>query len=124
MNSDRSEAEQRDSTQEALAQASRALICPKWSIADGVLDIRGARFQNLPKLSNFNVVIALPDFRDSQTLDRLKELARAAHQDPDLTPVKVQPGVWRITVNKGGSKTTVEEPTEVDAYLSALENSQ
>jgi hypothetical protein len=111
-----------DVSQETLAQAVRAMRCEKWSISDGVLDIRGTRFKNLPDMAGFNIVIAFPDFRDELTLGRLKELTRAAHQDPELSPTKVLPGVWRITVNNGGSKVTVEEPTEADAYLYALEN--
>ena len=104
-----------------VRQAIRAMRCGKWAIAEGVLDLRGTRFSHLPDLSKINVVIALPDFRDERTRAHLAELVRAYYGGEFKAPQYVKTGVWRATVNKGGSLSTAEEPTEVDAYLFALE---
>ena len=107
---------------EELKQAARAMQCPRWRVADGVLDLRGPRFKNLPPMDRFNIIVALPDFRDEETMAHLKKLAREAWGNPDLAAVETGPGVWRITLNKAGYSTTAEERSEADALLFALEH--
>ena len=106
---------------EELQQAARAMKCPRWNVANGVLDLRGPRFSNLPPLDRFKIIVALPDFRDEETMAHLKKLARAAWNDPALAAVKQGPGLWRITLNMAGHSTTAEEHSEAEAFLFALE---
>lgn len=71
------------------ALALRAMTCPNWKVANGVLDLRGARLANLPPLSGFNVVFCLPDFRDAQTLEHLRSLVRTRCGEAAVTAAQV-----------------------------------
>jgi hypothetical protein len=101
---------------EKMALVLRAMRCKRWRAMDGMLDLRGGRIV-LPPMQTFSVVIALPDFSDTQTLACLRLLVQEAWNSPAIRAAHDGGSAWRV-VTPSGEFTGA---SEAEAMIAALE---
>ena len=101
---------------EKMALVLRAMRCKRWRVMDGMLDLRGGRIV-LPPMPAFSVVIALPDFSDTQTLACLRLLVQEAWNSAAIRAAHDGGGAWRV-VTPSGEFTGA---SEAEAMIAALE---
>lgn len=102
---------------EKMALVLRAMRCKRWRIMEGMLDLRGGRYAGLPPLDAFAVVIALPDFSDTQTLACLRLLVQEAWNSAAIRAVHDGGAAWRVVTPSGEFTGT----SEAEAMIAALE---